>query len=156
MPPLVDGGSITVPTFGAFSTGAMAGADWEAQNRQGDDALEWENEQMGTFPGPWLATRVACSLENIQWCCTHHVASCLSIIDRRVGSTPSEPCSLVALHTCDDRVADVEVAQDAAQVINGADPQLEAAVVVVLEELEKNPPPPPHALQPPEPVRSKL
>lgn len=51
---------------------------------------------------------------------------------------------------------DVEVAQDAALVINGADPQLEAAVAVVLEEIEKNPPPPPHALQPPEPVRSKL
>eukprot|EP01043_Picozoa_sp_COSAG02_P111843 COSAG02_NODE_48013_length_337_cov_0.584034_2_plen_49_part_01 len=29
-----------------------------------------------------------------------------------------------ALHACDDCVADVEVAQDAAQVINGADPQL--------------------------------
>ena len=51
----------------------MAGADWEAHNRQGDDALEWENEQIGTFP-------------------------------------------------------DVEVAQTAALVIAGKDPQLEAAV----------------------------
>ena len=51
----------------------MAGADWEARNRQGDDALEWENEQIGTFP-------------------------------------------------------DVEVAQTAALVIAGKDPQLEAAV----------------------------
>ena len=52
--------------------------------------------------------------------------------------------------------SDVEVAQEAALVIGGADPQLEAAVVVVLEELEKNPPPPSNAPQPPEPVRSKL
>ena len=58
VPPLVDGGSITVPSFGAFSTGAMAGADWEAHNRQGDDALEWENEQIGTFPGPRPASPV--------------------------------------------------------------------------------------------------
>lgn len=78
------------------------------------------------------------------------------------SSTPlSEPRHLnhvryVALHACDDRAVDFEVAQDAAQVINGADPQLEAAVSVVLEQLEKNPPPPPHASQPPEPVRSKL
>ena len=60
----------------------MAGADWEAHNRQGDDALEWENEQIGTFP-------------------------------------------------------DIEVAQTAALVIAGKDPQLEAAVAVALEELEE-------------------
>lgn len=36
----------------------MAGADWEAHNRQGDDALEWENEQIGTFPGPRPASPV--------------------------------------------------------------------------------------------------
>ena len=51
----------------------MAGAEWEAHNRQGDDALEWENEQIGTFP-------------------------------------------------------DVEVAQTAALVIAGKDPQLEAVL----------------------------
>ena len=60
------------------------------------------------------------------------------------------------MHTSGDHIADVEVSQDAALVINGADPQLEAAVAVVLEELEQNPPPPPNAQQPPPPVRSKL
>jgi hypothetical protein len=70
VPPLVDGGSITVPMFGAFSTGAMAGAGWEAHNRQGDDALEWENEQIGTFPGSWLVIIVACLLANTGWCCS--------------------------------------------------------------------------------------
>ena len=79
----------------------MAGAEWEAHNRQGDDALEWENEQIGTFP-------------------------------------------------------DIEVAQTAALVIAGKDPQLEAAVAVALEELEANPPPPAHAPQPPLPDRSRL
>ena len=60
------------------------------------------------------------------------------------------------MHASGDHIADVEVAQDAALVISGADPQLEAAVAVVLEELEQNPPPPPNAQQPPPPVRSKL
>ena len=62
----------------------------------------------------------------------------------------------VCVCVCVFASSDVEVAQEAALVIGGADPQLEAAVVVVLEELEKNPPPPSNAPQPPEPVRSKL
>ena len=101
VPMLVDGGAITCPSFGAFLTGAMKGATWEKHNRQGDDALEWENEQIGTFP-------------------------------------------------------DVEVAQDAALVIGGADPQLEAAIAIAMAELKASPPPPVHAPEPPQPVRSKL
>ena len=80
----------------------------------------------------------------------------LAVVDAQPDPRHLNHVCFMALHACNDWVADVEVAQDAAQVINGADPQLEAAVRVVLEELEKNPPPPPHALQPPEPVRSKL
>ena len=60
--------------FGAFSTGAMAGADWEVHNRQGDGVLEWENEQIGTFPGPWLVGDLVCWLKNAEWCCIQSCA----------------------------------------------------------------------------------
>lgn len=81
---------------------------------------------------------------------------CLRLIHDANHNAMHASCRCGPVRTANDDAADVEVAQDAALVINGGDPQLEAAVAVVLEEIEKNPPPPPHALQPPEPVRSKL